>query len=73
MTRLITLGIKKEYRSRGIDAVMFAESLRAMLAAGYRECEVSWILEDNLMVQRPIELFDGKIYKRYRIYEKAVR
>ena len=72
MTRLITLGIKKAYRSRGIDAVMFAESLKAMLAAGYQECEVSWILEDNVMVQRPIDLFDGKVYKRYRIFEKAV-
>lgn len=72
MTRLITLGIKKAYRGRGIDAVMFAESLKAMLAAGYRECEVSWILEDNVMVQRPIELFDGKVYKRYRIYEREI-
>jgi hypothetical protein len=72
MTRLITLGIKRKYRNRGIDAVMFAESLRAMLAAGYRECEVSWILEDNVMVQRPIDLFEGKVYKRYRIYERAI-
>lgn len=72
MTRLITLGIKKGYRNRGIDAVMFAASLKAMLAAGYRECEVSWILEDNVMVQRPIDLFSGKVYKRYRIYERAV-
>lgn len=73
MTRLITLGIKKGYRNRGIDAVMFAESLKAILAAGYKECEASWILEDNVMVQRPIALFGGKVYKRYRIYERAVR
>ncbi len=72
MTRLITLGIKKGYRNRGIDAVMFFESLTAMLKAGYKECEISWILEDNVMVQRPIDLFDGKVYKRYRIYEKSV-
>ncbi len=72
MMRLITLGIKRAYRNRGIDAVMFAESLKACLRAGYRECEVSWILEDNFMVQRPIRLFDGKVYKTYRIYEKPV-
>ena len=72
MTRLITLGIKKGYRNRGIDAVMFAESLKAMLKAGYESCEISWILEDNVMVQRPIDLFDGRVYKRYRIYEKGV-
>jgi hypothetical protein len=72
MTRLITLGIKKSHRNRGIDAVMFSHSLEAMLASGYRECEVSWILEDNVMVQRPIALFEGEVYKRYRIYEKPV-
>jgi hypothetical protein len=72
MVRLITLGIKKKYRNRGIDAVMFAESLKAMLKAGYQSCEISWILEDNVMVQRPIDLFEGKVYKTYRIYEKAV-
>jgi ribosomal protein S18 acetylase RimI-like enzyme len=70
--RLITLGIKKGYRNRGIDAVMFAESLGALLKAGYRNCEISWILEDNMMVQRPIRLFEGRVYKTYRIYEKAV-
>jgi hypothetical protein len=72
MTRLITLGIKKGYRARGIDAVMFEKSLRAMLAAGFKECEISWILEDNVMVQRPIDLFEGRVYKRYRIYEAPV-
>jgi ribosomal protein S18 acetylase RimI-like enzyme len=71
-TRLITLGIKKGYRNRGIDAVMFAESLGAILKGGYRNCEISWILEDNVMVQRPIRLFEGRVYKTYRIYEKAV-
>jgi hypothetical protein len=70
--RLITLGIKKGYRNRGIDAVMFAETLKAGLKAGYTECEVSWILEDNVMVQRPIRLFEGTRYKTYRIFEKPV-
>ncbi len=72
IVRLITLGIKKKYRNRGIDAVMFAESLKAMLKSGYQSCEISWILEDNVMVQRPIDLFEGRVYKTYRIYEKPV-
>jgi hypothetical protein len=70
--RLIALGFKKTYRMRGIDAVMFADSLAACLARGYKYCEVSWILEDNVMVQRPVDIFDGRVYKRYRIYEKPL-
>jgi hypothetical protein len=34
--------------------------------------ESSWILEDNTAVQRVIELFGGKVYKTYRLYEKPV-
>src|SRR5206468_2355827 len=69
LVRCITLGIKRGFRQRGIDAAMFAESLKATLRLGFRECEVSWMLEDNLMVLRPIEMFGGKCYKTYRIYE----
>jgi hypothetical protein len=70
--RLIALGFKKKYRMRGIDAVMFADSLAVCLARGYKYCEVSWILEDNVMVQRPVDIFDGRVYKKYRIYEKTL-
>jgi hypothetical protein len=70
--RVVTLGIKKAWRQRGIDAVLFAESLKHSLATGYADCEVSWLLEDNEMVIRPIQVFGGALYKRYRLYEKPV-
>ena len=69
--RVVTLGIKKEFRQRGIDAVMFARSFEAGLKRGYVRCEVSWMLEDNVMVLRPIRVFGGKQYKTYRIYERV--
>lgn len=70
--RVVTLGIKKEYRLRGIDAAMFAQGMRDGLKMGFQECEVSWMLEDNQMVLRPIEVFNGKRYKTYRLYERPV-
>jgi GNAT superfamily N-acetyltransferase len=70
--RVVTLGIKKKYRQRGIDALMLSASLEAGLKAGYRKCEASWMLEDNFMILRPMEVFGGKKYKTYRIYERAV-
>ena len=72
MARVVTLGIVKTHRQRGIDAMLFAQSLKAALDLGVSECEVSWMLEDNLMVLRPIEVFDGSRYKTYRLYERAV-
>ena len=51
---------------------MLAEALDASLRLGIQRGEASWILEDNTAVQRTIALFGGEVYKRYRIYERAV-
>jgi ribosomal protein S18 acetylase RimI-like enzyme len=68
--RLIAFGIKKEYRKRGIESAMLAEGLRFGFKAGFQTCEASWILEDNLGIQRIIGLFGGTLYKTYRIYQR---
>lgn len=71
-TRLLALGIKQKYRNRGIEAAMLSEGLKFGIGAGFRWCEASWILEDNVPIQRVIEMFAGKPYRTYRIYERAV-
>ena len=68
-TRVIAMGIKREYRQRGIDAALIAPCLRAMLRDGYERCEISWILEDNVLTRRIGDMFGGTIYKRYGLYE----
>lgn len=67
--RLLLLGIKEGFRRQGVDAFLFIEGLKAMRNLGYKKLEFSWILEDNIPVQRIIETFEGRLYKRYRIYE----
>ncbi len=71
-TRVLTLGVKEKYRSRGLETVMLIEGLKVGFDAGVKESEASWILEDNVMMCRVIEAIGGKVYKRYRIYEKAL-
>lgn len=39
---------------------------------GYEWCEMSWILEDNTPMRRIIERAGARVYKTYRIYEKAL-
>jgi GNAT superfamily N-acetyltransferase len=70
--RLITLGICKEYRNMGIDAILYLETLKAAFKHGYTEGELSWILEDNDLTIRAAEMMGGRIYKKYRIYEKKI-
>jgi hypothetical protein len=35
-------------------------------------CEMSWILETNARTCRLVEAIGGRIYKTYRIYERAI-
>jgi GNAT superfamily N-acetyltransferase len=68
--RLITLGVKEGFRKRGIDAILYLDTLRKARELGYDGGEISWTLEDNHLVNRAIESMGGKKYKTYRIYER---
>jgi GNAT superfamily N-acetyltransferase len=70
--RVVTLGVKTRYRGNGIEAAMIAEGIQTAFKLGFRSVEASWILENNTAVQRIIELFGGKPYKTYRVYERAL-
>jgi hypothetical protein len=69
IVRLMTLGVIKEYRNRGLEAILYNEIFLATRKAGYVGGEMSWTLEDNDLINRGIEAMGGKLYKKYRIYE----
>ena len=69
--RLITLGIKEGFRKRGIDAVLYLDTLKIARALGYTGGEISWTLEDNDLVNRAIESMGGRRYKTYRLYQRT--
>jgi GNAT superfamily N-acetyltransferase len=71
-TRVLTLGVKEKYRGKGLESAMLIEGLRVGIEAGVTESEASWILEDNEMMCRVLESIGGRVYKRYRLYEKAL-
>ena len=70
--RLLLLGIKRDYRNKGVDALLYREGFKSIKRGGYKRLEFSWILEDNIQVQRIVEMVGGSLYKKYRIYEKAI-
>jgi GNAT superfamily N-acetyltransferase len=67
--RVITLGVVEEYRASGLAAGFYAALIRNARKLGYGDCEMSWILEDNILMNRSLELMGAKRYKTYRIYE----
>lgn len=69
--RVFALGVIPEFRGKGVDAMMYLETAKAAVRRGYKWAEMSWILENNDMMNRSIELFGGKLYKTYRMYQKG--
>ncbi len=74
--RLILLGIKDEYRASrkygALAAVLYEEISKRGLAAGYSAGELSWTDEDNTQINRGIERMNAKVYKKWRMYERAL-
>ena len=66
------LGVKKEYRKRGIELLLYAEVINEAKRLGYKWGEISWTLEDNVLINKAIEAMGGKLYKKYRVYEKEL-
>lgn len=70
--RGVVFGIIKEYRLTGLSYLLYSELEKNALEAGYEWGESSWQLEDNDAINRFIESMGGKVYKKYRIFEKRI-
>jgi hypothetical protein len=70
--RIITLGIIPEYQKRGLDAVFYYEVVNRAAKLNIFLGEASWVLEDNDMMNRGLEVLNAQAYKKYRIFEKPI-
>lgn len=71
--RLVTLGVLPKFRRRGVAELLIYRTLVTGKAElGYAGAELGWTLEDNDLINRPIELVGSRRYKTYRIYEKPL-
>ncbi len=70
--RVLALGVNKEYRQAGIEAFFYAEIIQKAIDKKMTGGEASWILEDNEMMNKGLIKMNAKVYKRYRIFEKAI-
>jgi len=70
--RVLALGVLPEFRGSGVDALMYLETVKAAARGGYKMAEGSWILENNVMMNRGIRSIGGKVYKTYRMFEKKL-
>lgn len=70
--RIILLGLRAEYRHKGIFPLFAYEAARLAQETGFRGAEASWILDDNDALIAPMEAMGLRAYKRWRVYEKGI-
>jgi len=74
--RIVLLGTRKALQNSATGGAillsMIEELRRRAVSASIEQLEAGWVLEDNIAMRRPIEMFGGKIDKIHRIYEKRL-
>jgi len=67
--RILVLGVVRERQKTGAASVLFYETAKRCAENGYPDGEASWVLEDNVMMNRAAEFLNADRYKTYRVYE----
>ncbi|OQY22675.1 MAG: N-acetyltransferase [Chloroflexi bacterium] len=66
------LAVLEEHRSRGLDALFYLETARALLRKGYAWVDLSLTAENNDMINRIVQNVGGQRYKVYRTYHMSL-
>jgi hypothetical protein len=74
--RILLFGVKQKFQRQrelyGLPFVLLEELYQRAQKRRYEWCEESWILETNKRMNALMPYWDAHLYKRWRIYEKAL-
>lgn len=70
--RVFAMGIVREFQKKGTEAVFIRDTISNGIKKGVSECEISWVLEDNIPMVQTAENLGAKRYKTYRLYDKKI-
>ncbi len=75
-TRVPLMGVAPRFKNKFLGSVLalmvIGPIVRESLKLNLPVCEMSWVLEDNGPTRHSIETINGRVYKTYRVYEKAI-
>jgi hypothetical protein len=70
--RIMLLGLLKEQRMTGADALMYRWIWHHGQALGYRWAEAGWILDDNHLMRNALVRLGFENYKTLRLYDRTL-
>lgn len=75
-TRVILMGVLPEFKNKPMGSQLALLTVGAVRDASIKlrmpVCEMSWVLETNTQTCHSIEDIGGRVYKTYRMFERAI-
>lgn len=69
---LLLGAVKDKYRGLGVDVLMGVKMIMSAREAGMEKMDTHHEMESNVKVRAEMEKMGGKVYKKYRVYQKAL-
>lgn len=69
---LLIIGVKRDYRGRGINLALAAKSYLAMIDRGYKTGSYTVVLDDNWPSRRTAEKLGGRVRRNFNLYRKEL-
>ena len=66
------LGVKPEWQHTGVAALLYVEHFEAAARTNLKHGEAGFILETNHAMNSGLEAMNGRVVKKYRVYERAL-
>ena len=70
---LLLGAVHPDYRGRGLDAIMAIKMIESAKSLGVKKVDSHLELEHNSNIRAEMEKLGGKVYKRYRVYQKDLQ
>ena len=69
---LLIIGVKKEFRGRGINLAIAAHSYLEMIAHGFKTASYT-VLDDNWPSRRTTERLGGRVARNFNVYRREIQ
>ncbi len=69
---LLVIGVKKEYRGRGVNLALAAKSYLAMIERGYKTASYTVVMDDNWPSRKTAEKLGARVTRNFDVYRKEL-
>lgn len=70
---LLVIGVKKEYRGRGVNLALAAKSYLAMIERGYKTASYTVVMDDNWPSRKTAQKLGGRVTRNFNVYRKELK